>query len=75
MNYSAEIWIFWEDGWEVEDLSNLIQEITIKFQRKGTNENICISAVYVRCSALERLELWNDLEWVVDQLQCPCLVG
>lgn len=34
---------------------------------RGSNECFNIIAMYTRCSTLERLELWNDLENVAKQ--------
>lgn len=33
-----------------------------------------ITVVYGRCSAIERLELWEELEWIADRLHIPWLV-
>lgn len=34
-----------------------------------------ITAVYARCSAIERLKLWEELECVAEDLHIPWLVG
>lgn len=34
-----------------------------------------ITSVYASCSALERLELWENITWVVDDCSIPWLVG
>lgn len=44
------------------------------FQRKGLNKNICLTIVYATCSALEKLELWEDLESISDQMEYTWLV-
>ncbi|KAK4706969.1 hypothetical protein R3W88_033479 [Solanum pinnatisectum] len=34
-----------------------------------------ITAVYARCSALERLEQWDDLEWLAERIKVPWVIG
>lgn len=34
-----------------------------------------ITSVYARCNALERLELWEDISWVAEDINIPWLVG
>lgn len=51
---------------------NSIQQITIKFTK--FNKSFVIISVYARCTALQRLELWEELESIVaDEL--PWMVG
>ncbi|KAK4733470.1 hypothetical protein R3W88_007731 [Solanum pinnatisectum] len=71
---SAKIWIFWEENWEVEGSTDTTQQLTMNFKLKGTQFRFAITAVYARCSAIERLELWEDLEFIASQT-APWLVG
>lgn len=50
-----------------------IQQVTIKF--KFNNKYFQISMVYSRCSALERLELWEELQSVDLNNTMPWIVG
>lgn len=49
-----------------------IQQITMRFQIR--HQTLFITAVYARCDALERLELWEKLA-KVDPQDYPWLVG
>ena len=44
-------------------------------QFSKNNKSVIISSVYARCNATERLELWDDLESLVDREQCPWIIG
>ncbi|KAG5616263.1 hypothetical protein H5410_016087 [Solanum commersonii] len=60
VNSSGKIWVFWKEDWESSSVLDSIQQVTMKF----TYNNKCciISSVYARCNALDRLELWEELE-------------
>ncbi|KAH0639572.1 hypothetical protein KY285_036158 [Solanum tuberosum] len=72
-NCSAKIWIFWRDCWEGQLMIESSQQITMKF---STNNREClIIAVYARCNALERLELWEQIEDIVQGTLLLWVVG
>lgn len=72
-NCSSKIWIFWVEEWQGEILRDNIQQTIIKFDTG--NGQIVVTAVYARCDALERLELWEELEEIAGHNQHPWLVG
>ncbi|KAH0744967.1 hypothetical protein KY290_032960 [Solanum tuberosum] len=72
-NISAKIWVFWDDDWRGEVLSDSIQQISLKLSKNNV-EMIC-TAVYARCDALERLELWEELEALSVNINIPWTVG
>ncbi|KAK6773704.1 hypothetical protein RDI58_028942 [Solanum bulbocastanum] len=74
-NCSAKIWIFWDEDWEEQHTVDSVQQLTISFKHKGNQNVVKITAVYARCSALERLELWEDLEDIANNTICPWIVG
>jgi len=73
VNCYGKIWYFWRTDWEGSIILDTMQQITIKF--KIRNHFFLITAVYARCIALERLELWEELEDIVSREQCPWVVG
>lgn len=75
VNCSAKIWIFWDDVWEEKGSTNSIQQLTMKLQLRQTSEVFYISTVYARCDALDRLELWKDLESLSDHSDVFWMVG
>ncbi|XP_049389010.1 uncharacterized protein LOC125853369 [Solanum stenotomum] len=72
---SAKIWIFWENDWEEQDYNDTGQQLTVNFKKRGTNDIFSVTTVYARCSALEKLELWESLEDIAGSMQKPWLVG
>lgn len=70
-NCSGKIWVFWREYWDGEVLSDTIQQLTIKFTHLVTHVAIVIIVVYGRCSTIERLELWEDLEWIAENTSVP----
>ncbi|KAG5617032.1 hypothetical protein H5410_016856 [Solanum commersonii] len=59
--------------WEVNIILDTVQQVTIKFRIK--NKYYIISVVYARCNTLERLELWDELEGIIDRELCPWVIG
>ncbi|KAG5606965.1 hypothetical protein H5410_028457 [Solanum commersonii] len=75
VNCSGKIWLFWMDVWDGEIISDTIQQITIKFTHNVTKQHALITTVYARCSALERLELWEDIRWIANACFVPWVIG
>lgn len=49
------------------------QHISITFScHQKTN---MVLVLYTRCNVLERLELWEEINNIVDNSQCPWIVG
>lgn len=72
-NVYAKIWVFWEDDGRGEVLRDSMQQVALKLSKNNV-EMIC-TAVYARCNALERLELWEELEDLSVNINIPRMVG
>ncbi|KAG5591653.1 hypothetical protein H5410_042167 [Solanum commersonii] len=55
-------------------MTDNIQQLTINFRLRGTQDIFVVTVVYARCNALERLELWENLETMAGQ-NYPWLIG
>ncbi|XP_049378160.1 uncharacterized protein LOC125842928 [Solanum stenotomum] len=75
VNSSSKIWVFWEDNWVEKGSTDTMQQLTMQFQLRGRDVCFRVTTVYARCSALERQELWDDLEHIAAQTNNPWLVG
>uniref|UniRef100_A0A0V0H2Z6 Putative ovule protein n=1 Tax=Solanum chacoense TaxID=4108 RepID=A0A0V0H2Z6_SOLCH len=73
VNCAAKIWIFWEEDWEEQDVVDSVQQVTIRFKRRGSNNYFKITAVYARCYALDRLKLWEQLKEIAENSTIPWL--
>lgn len=71
-NIFGKIWLFWQNEWEGSVVQDSTQQITIKFCIFG--KTFLVTSVYARCTILERLELWKELE-NMDASNFPWLVG
>lgn len=56
-------------------ISDTFQQISIRFKHVRWQKEVIIIAVYARCSALERLELWDNLECIAENINNPWIVG
>ncbi|WMV18188.1 hypothetical protein MTR67_011573 [Solanum verrucosum] len=73
VNQNGKIWCFWNDDWEGSLILDTVQQVTIQF--KKNEKDFLISAVYARCNAMERLELWEELESIAENVRCPWVIG
>ncbi|XP_049396567.1 uncharacterized protein LOC125860610 [Solanum stenotomum] len=73
VNQNGKIWYFWNDDWEGSLILDTVQQVTIQF--KKNEKDFLISAVYARCNAMERLELWEELESIAENVRCPWVIG
>ncbi|XP_059285190.1 uncharacterized protein LOC132038554 [Lycium ferocissimum] len=76
-NVSGKIWIFVDDLFEVETVTDHMQHITFKLKSNGLQEDIVITIVYTRCTQRERLELWDSLEDIATNMNMnrPWMIG
>lgn len=59
-NTFSKIWMFWKEGWSGEILQDSYQQVTVRLKM---NDVVCnITSIYARCSSLERLKQWEELE-------------
>ncbi|KAH0757171.1 hypothetical protein KY290_020664 [Solanum tuberosum] len=73
VNTSAKIWIFWREDWVGSVILDSAQQLTMKFIKDG--KLFFITSVYARCNALERLELWEDILQMAEEMEDPWLIG
>ncbi|KAH0714422.1 hypothetical protein KY284_007327 [Solanum tuberosum] len=73
VNCSGKIWYFWRSEWEGINILDIVQQVTIRF--KIDSKFFLISVVYARCNALERLELWEELDSIIDRDRWPWIIG
>ncbi|KAG5620134.1 hypothetical protein H5410_005352 [Solanum commersonii] len=64
-----------DEDWEEQHTVDSVQQLTISFKHKRNHNVVKIIEVYARCSALERLELWEDLEDIANNIIFPWIVG
>nr|XP_009620919.1 uncharacterized protein LOC104112639 [Nicotiana tomentosiformis] len=74
-NINGKIWLFIDATVDWELLIDTDQQITIKVLYQGIGKHIIMTVVYVKCSSLERLELWNNLYCLASDMELPWLVG
>ncbi|KAH0679678.1 hypothetical protein KY284_020763 [Solanum tuberosum] len=72
-NCSSKIWIMWNDDWLGEVVRDNLQHLTMQFNKN--NVEILFTVVHTRCDAREKLELWEELEVVAQEMSLPWLVG
>ncbi|XP_060200406.1 uncharacterized protein LOC132628659 [Lycium barbarum] len=74
-NCNGKIWYFVADNIDVEVLMDSPQQITLKLFLQDLNQYLLTTLVYAKCSASERLELWEDIYHLSNTLSCSWLIG
>ncbi|XP_059306439.1 uncharacterized protein LOC132057867 [Lycium ferocissimum] len=74
-NSSGQIWCFWNHVDHYEILENNDQQITIKLKDSPNDSGTYITAIYAKCLALERIELWDSITDVSSKLDGPWCMG
>ncbi|XP_049372647.1 uncharacterized protein LOC125837601 [Solanum verrucosum] len=59
----------------MEILSDSEQQITLQLTFQDLGDSIIYTFVYAKCSALERLSLWDDIYLLSHNMRLPWLVG
>ncbi|XP_060210670.1 uncharacterized protein LOC132637628 [Lycium barbarum] len=74
-NCNGKIWYFVAGNIYVEVLMDSPQQITLKLFLQDLNQYLITTLVYAKCSASERIELWEDIYHLSNTLSCSWLVG
>ncbi|XP_060183224.1 uncharacterized protein LOC132613196 [Lycium barbarum] len=74
-NCNGKIWFFVQDNIDVEVLLDIEQAITVKLQFQDFNKEMVVTMVYAKCSDVERMQLWDSLYLLANNMTAPWLVG
>ncbi|KAG5600400.1 hypothetical protein H5410_031770 [Solanum commersonii] len=75
-NCKGKIWVFIYDQFQVEVLSDSEQMLTLSLKFLENNQLFAVSMVYAKCDAEERLNLWNDIYCICNDINnSPWLTG
>ncbi|XP_019237102.1 PREDICTED: uncharacterized protein LOC109217316 [Nicotiana attenuata] len=74
-NINGKIWLFVDTTveWELVDYTE--QQVTVRVFQHDLRQHMMMSFVYAKCSAMERLELWDHLYYIASDMKLPWLVG
>ncbi|XP_060212093.1 uncharacterized protein LOC132639671 [Lycium barbarum] len=74
-NCSRKIWVFIDDIFEFQILSDHVQQLSLKLKVIGTQEEMVITLVYAKCTQRDKMDLWESLEDMAPYIQLPWLIG
>lgn len=73
---NGKIWCFWNHMDHSEIIEDNEQQITLKMKQHSTDSGTFITAVYAKCTAPERRELWDSIDNLNNTLDGPwCIRG
>ncbi|XP_059285831.1 uncharacterized protein LOC132039351 [Lycium ferocissimum] len=75
-NSNRQIWCFSRDSFIVSITKNQDQLITLKIQKNNNSQDLYVTVVYAKCTAVARVDLWCSLEDLNNKINIPwCIVG
>ncbi|XP_059295473.1 uncharacterized protein LOC132048806 [Lycium ferocissimum] len=75
VNMSEKIWISWTDDWQAQVIMDSMQHVTLKMTHVNLQQEAFVTIVYAKCTAIERLELWDSIFQATLNIQGPWIVG
>ncbi|XP_075104879.1 uncharacterized protein LOC142178959 [Nicotiana tabacum] len=74
-NINGQIWLFFDAVVEWELVEDTKQQVTVRVFHHDLGQHMMMTFVYAKCSAIERLELWDHLYYLASDMELPWLVG
>ncbi|XP_019248496.1 PREDICTED: uncharacterized protein LOC109227757 [Nicotiana attenuata] len=74
-NINGQIWLFFDAVVEWELVEDTEQYVTVRVLHHDLGQHMMMTFVYAKCSAMERLELWDHLYYLASDMKLPWLVG
>ncbi|XP_075101885.1 uncharacterized protein LOC142177309 [Nicotiana tabacum] len=74
-NINGQIWLFFDAVVEWELVEDTEQQVTVRVFHHDLGQHMMMTFVYAKCSAMERLDLWDHLYYLASDMELPWLVG
>nr|XP_016516053.1 PREDICTED: uncharacterized protein LOC107832701 [Nicotiana tabacum] len=74
-NINGQIWLFFDAMVEWELGEDTEQQVTVRVLHHEQGQHMMMTFVYAKCSAMERLELWDHLYYLASDMKLEWLVG
>ncbi|XP_019248440.1 PREDICTED: uncharacterized protein LOC109227697 [Nicotiana attenuata] len=74
-NINGKIWLLFDAVVEWELVDDTEQQVTVRVLHHDLEQHMMMKFVYVKCSAIERLELWDHWYYLASDMKLPWLVG
>ncbi|WMV42262.1 hypothetical protein MTR67_035647 [Solanum verrucosum] len=74
-NNSGKICLFVNHGFDVTEVRNFEQQLSVLLRNQNSNSTTCVTIIYEKCDPYQRMQLWEDISQVVDDLQYSWIIG
>ncbi|XP_070048975.1 uncharacterized protein [Nicotiana tomentosiformis] len=75
VNVSNKIWASFDEKCDVTVLFDIEQQLTMKLFDTEENKEFILTLVYAKCDHIARIELWDTLYSLANDMSIPWLVG
>ncbi|XP_015159308.1 uncharacterized protein [Solanum tuberosum] len=73
-NVNGQIWVFVKQHVHVGVIADSEQQLTLQLTLEN-GEQLLVSVVYAKCSAIERLSLWDEIFTISQEYVVPWMIG
>ncbi|XP_075091507.1 uncharacterized protein LOC142171714 [Nicotiana tabacum] len=74
VNISNKVWAFVEEDYEVDILFDMEQQLTLILFNPLSQKDFIVTLVYAKCDAIERIELWDSMYALAQDMNVLWLV-
>lgn len=74
-NCNGKIWVFTNNEYDITVVRDTEQQLTLNMKHQIMPCNFYTTIVYAKCSADQRLSLWNDIYQLAEDIIGPWLAG
>ncbi|KAH0698743.1 hypothetical protein KY284_012958 [Solanum tuberosum] len=71
LNQNGKIWIFVQEHVQMGVISDTEQQISLQLHFQETGQTVVTTAVYAKCDAQDRQELWDDIYCLSSSMTLP----
>lgn len=71
---NGKIWAFIDEDIDVEIITDMEQQMTLTSFHKNLGKELIVSLIYTKLDVVERIELWDSMDYLASDIESPCLV-
>jgi len=74
-NCNGKIWLFVNEGYQVDIIDDSAQQLTLKIHDSNLNKAFYATTVYAKCDSMQRVNLWEELYQLHNSSTLPWIIS
>lgn len=71
VNISNKVWAFVEEDYDVEVIFDIEKQLTLRLLNVQSHKEFIVTLVYAKCDATQRIELWDTMYVLAQDMTLP----